>query len=102
AAAARPTVRGRYAQLYATRSVAYIALLTLGLRVSEITGLDRADRYRTGGDDVLRVLGKGGLHREVYVTDLVRDALAAYLAERDRVAGTAAPARRGRSGAGAS
>ena len=102
AAAARPTVRGRYAQLYATRSVAYIALLTLGLRVSEITGLDRGDRYRTGGDDVLRVLGKGGLHREVYVTGLVRDALAAYLAERDRLAGTANPARRARTGARAS
>ena len=101
-AAARPTVRGRYARLYATRSVAFVALLTLGLRVSEITGLDRADRYRSGGDDVLRVLGKGGLHREVYVTDLVRDALAAYLAERDRLAGTATPARRGRTGAGAS
>ena len=100
-AAARPTVRGRYARLYATRSVAYVALLTLGLRVSEITGLDRGDRYRTGGDDVLRVLGKGGLHREVYVTELVREALADYLAERDRLAGTANPARRGRSGAGA-
>ena len=101
-AAARPTVRGRYARLYATRSVAYVALLTLGLRVSEITGLDRGDRYRTGGDDVLRVLGKGGLHREVYVTALVREALADYLAERDRLAGTANPVRRGRSGAGAS
>ena len=101
-AAARPTVRGRYARLHATRSVAYVALLTLGLRVSEITGLDRGDRYRTGGDDVLRVLGKGGLHREVYVTELVREALADYLAERDRLAGTANPVRRGRSGAGAS
>ena len=40
---------------------------------------------------MLRVLGKGGLHREVYVTELVRDALAAYLAERDRLAGTADP-----------
>ena len=101
-AAARPTVRGRYARLHATRSVAYVALLTLGLRVSEITGLDRGDRYRTGGDDVLRVLGKGGLHREVYVTELVREALSDYLAERDRLAGTANPVRRGRSGTGAS
>jgi len=101
-AAARPTVRGRYARLYVTRSVAYVALLTLGLRVSEITGLDRGDRYRSGGDDVLRVLGKGGLHREVYVTELVREALAAYLAERDRLTGAALPARRGRSASGAS
>jgi site-specific recombinase XerD len=100
AAAGRPTVRGRYARLHATRSVAFVALLTLGLRVSEITGLDRADRYRSGGEDVLRVLGKGGLHREVYVTDLVRDALDAYLVERDRLTGAAAPARRGRTGAG--
>jgi site-specific recombinase XerD len=99
-AAARPTVRGRYGRLYATRSVAFVALLTLGLRVSEITGLDRGDRYRSGGDDVLRVLGKGGLHREVFVTDVVRDALAAYLTERDTLAGTATPARRGRIGAG--
>jgi site-specific recombinase XerD len=100
AAAGRPTVRGRYGRLYATRSVAFVALLTLGLRVSEITGLDRGDRYRSGGDDLLRVLGKGGLHREVFVTDVVRDALAAYLTERDALAGAATPARRGRTGAG--
>jgi site-specific recombinase XerD len=101
-AAARPTVRGPYAQLHATRSVAFVALLTLGLRISEITGLDRGDRYRSGGDDVLRVLGKGGLHREVYVTELVRDALEAYLAERDRLSGAAVAARRGRTAAGSS
>jgi site-specific recombinase XerD len=100
-AAARPTVRGRYGRLYATRSVAFVALLTLGLRVWVITGLDRADRYRSGGDDVLRVLGKGGLHREVFVTDVVRDALANYLTERDALTGTATPSRRGRTGAGA-
>ena len=100
AAAARPTVRGRYARMHATRAVAFVALLTLGLRISEITGLDRADRYRSGGEDVLRVLGKGGLHREVYVTGLVRDALEAYLTERDLLDGTATPARRGRTGAG--
>lgn len=98
--AARPTVRGRHAELHARRAVAFVALLTLGLRISEITGLDRADLLRTGGEDVLRVLGKGGLHREVYVTGLVRDALSAYLAERDRHAGAAAPARRGRTAAG--
>ncbi len=96
AAAARPTVRGRHAELYARRAVAFVALLTLGLRISEVTGLDRSDLRRSGGDDVLRVLGKGGLHREVYVTGLVRDALDAYLAERDRLSGTSVPARRGR------
>lgn len=87
------------ARLYALRAVAVVALLTLGLRISEVVGLGRADLYRTGGDEVLRVLGKGGLHREVYLTDLVRDALTAYLAERDRAGGDAAPARRGRTAA---
>jgi site-specific recombinase XerD len=96
AAAARPTVRGPHAELHARRAVAFVALLTLGLRISEVTGLDRADLRRSGGDDVLRVLGKGGLHREVYVTGLVRDALTAYLAERDRHNGGAVPALRGR------
>ncbi len=89
----------RLARLYALRAVAYVALLTLGLRISELVGLDRNDLYRTGGEEMLRVLGKGGLHREVYLTDLVRDALTAYLAERDRVSGTAAPALRGRTAA---
>lgn len=90
------------ARLYALRAVALVALLTLGLRISEVVGLDRADLYRSGGDEVLRVLGKGGLHREVYLTDLVREALSAYLAERDRVGAAAAPARRGRTAAGTS
>ena len=86
-------------QLLARRATAVVALLTLGLRISELTGLDRGDRYRTGGADVLRVVGKGGRHREVYLTDLARDALESYLADRDRFAGSAAPAVRGRSGA---
>lgn len=93
--------RGAPGELYARRAVAVLALLTLGLRISEVVGLDRDHLYRTGGEDVLRVLGKGGLHREVYLTDPVRDALTTYLAERDRLGGTAAPARRGRTpGAG--
>jgi site-specific recombinase XerD len=89
--------RGPAADLLARRSVAVLALLTLGLRVSEVVGLDRADLYRTGGEEVLRVLGKGGLHREVYLTAPVRDALIAYLAERDRLGGGPVPARRGRT-----
>jgi site-specific recombinase XerD len=100
AARLRYSRSARLARLYALRAVAMVALLTLGLRISEVVGLDRGDLYRTGGDDVLRVLGKGGLHREVYLTDLVRDALTAYLAERDRVDDAALPARRGRTGAG--
>jgi len=91
----------RLQRLYATRAVASVALLTLGLRISEVVGLDRGDLYRSGGDDVLRVLGKGGHHREVYVTELVGAAVGQYLAERDR-AGGAVPARRGRTVAGSS
>jgi site-specific recombinase XerD len=89
--------RGPGAGLYARRAVAVLSLLTLGLRVSEVVGLDRAALYRTGGEEVLRVLGKGGLHREVYLTTPVRDALDAYLVERDRLTGEVAPARRGRT-----
>ncbi|GEL26961.1 hypothetical protein PSU4_59150 [Pseudonocardia sulfidoxydans NBRC 16205] len=81
--------------LYATRARAVVALLTLGLRISELTGLDRDDLVRTGGDQVLRVHGKGGVRREVYVTDLARQALSDYLLERDRAGASAAPARRG-------
>ena len=91
----------RLQRLYATRAVAFVALLTLGLRISEVVGLDRGDLYRSGGDDVLRVLGKGGHHREVYVSELVGAAVGQYLAERDR-AGGAVPARRGRTVAGSS
>ncbi|MBW0132116.1 tyrosine-type recombinase/integrase [Pseudonocardia oceani] len=83
------------AGLYSLRAVAFVALLTLGLRISELVGLDRGDLYRTGGEEVLRVRGKGGLHREVYLTAPVREALVAYLAERDRLGGEAVPARRG-------
>ncbi|WP_300017860.1 tyrosine-type recombinase/integrase [Pseudonocardia sp.] len=88
----------RTARLYALRAVAYVALLTLGLRISELVGLDRDDLYRTGGDEVLRVRGKGGLHREVYVPAPVRAALTEYLAERDRLSGATVPARRGHGG----
>src|SRR6478735_336837 len=79
AAGGLPNTRDpRLRRLYATRAVAFVALLTLGLRISELVGLDRGDLYRSGGDDVLRVLGKGGHHREVYVTELVATALGAY------------------------
>ena len=85
---------------YATRAVAVVALLTLGLRISELIDADRVDLYPSGGDQVLRVRGKGGHHREVYITDLVGAALADYLAERDRLTGAALPTRRGRTAAG--
>ena len=103
AAGGLPNTRDpRLRRLYATRAVAFVALLTLGLRISELVGCNRGDLYRSGGDDVLRVLGKGGHHREVYVTELVAAAVAEYLAERDRVADATAPALRGRTAAGAS
>lgn len=103
AAGGLPNTRDpRLRRLYATRAVAFVALLTLGLRISELVGCNRGDLYRSGGDDVLRVLGKGGHHREVYVTELVAAAVAEYLAERDRVGDAATPALRGRTAAGAS
>jgi site-specific recombinase XerD len=92
--------RLRTTELYRRRAVAVLALLTLGLRISELTGLARGDRRRSGGEDVLRVLGKGKVYREVFLTDLARDALDAYLAERDRANGTAVPAPLGRTRAG--
>jgi site-specific recombinase XerD len=89
--------RGPAAGVHTLRAVAVLSLLTLGLRVSEVVGLDRADLYRTGGEEVLRVLGKGGLHREVYLTAPVRAALDAYLTGRDRLAGDTTPVHRGRT-----
>jgi site-specific recombinase XerD len=98
-AAARLPNRTRYQELYAHRAVAVVALLTLGLRVSELVGLDRDDLVVSGGEPMLRVLGKGGVRREVYLTELAGVALRDYLAERDRMGGTAAPAVRGRTAA---
>ena len=86
-------------RLYATRAVAVVALLLLGLRISELIGADRSDLSTSGGRPVLRVRGKGGHDREVYVTTLVGAALADYLAERDRLTGAALPTRRGRPAA---
>lgn len=98
-AAAQLPNRTRYRNLYARRAVAVVALLTLGLRVSELVGLDRDSLVVSGGEPMLRVLGKGGVHREVYLTDLAATALHDYLAERDRAADTAVPALRGRTSA---
>jgi site-specific recombinase XerD len=95
AAGRLPHGRGPLAELYTRRATAVLALLTLGLRISEVVGLDRTDLYRTGGDEVLRVRGKGRVEREVYVTGPVREALTAYLDVRDRYTGETAPARRG-------
>lgn len=85
----------RARELYAARAVALVALLTVGLRISEVTGLDRDDLVRTGGERVLRVRGKGGTIREVFPGDPVVDALTGYLDVRDRDGDEALPARRG-------
>ncbi len=99
-AAARLPDRTRHAGLYRSRAVAVVALLALGLRVSEVTTLDRDDVVVTGGERVLRVLGKGGHRREVYLPAPAAAAVDAYLAERDRTSGDARPAPRGRPGPG--
>jgi len=73
-----------------TRATAVVALFTLGLRVSELCDLDRADLHVTRGRRALRVPGKGGKIRVVYLHDAAERALAAHLAD----TGTTLPARR--------
>ena len=99
-AAARLPNRTRHRDLYSARAVAVVALLTLGLRVSELVGLDRDSLVVSGGEPMLRVLGKGGIHREVYLTQLAANALRDYLTERDRISEASTPAIRGRTSAG--
>jgi site-specific recombinase XerD len=63
------------------RATAVVALLTLGLRVSELCGLDRADLHVTRGRRALRVHGKGGKTRVVYLHAAAERALATCLTE---------------------
>ncbi|HEX6358829.1 tyrosine-type recombinase/integrase [Actinophytocola sp.] len=91
-AAARTPRRGASA-LDTARAAAVVALFTLGLRVSELCALNRGDLHVTRGRRALRVHGKGGKTRVVYLHKAAEDALAEYLRERDGNAGTA-PARR--------
>jgi len=63
------------------RATAVVALFTLGLRVSELCGLDRADLHVTRGRRALRVHGKGGKTRVVYLHAAAERALAACLTE---------------------
>jgi site-specific recombinase XerD len=65
------------------RSQAIVALFTLGLRVSELCDLDRSDLHVTRGRRALRVTGKGGKSRVVYLSRLADSAVAAYLDARD-------------------
>ncbi len=57
--------------------------LNCGLRISELVGLDDADVR----DDNIRVLGKGGKERIVYLNDACRDAIDAYRPVRKLIAG---------------
>jgi site-specific recombinase XerD len=75
------------------RATAVVALFTLGLRVSELCDLDRSDLHVTRGRRALRVRGKGGKTRVVYLHTAADEALTTYLRERDAGAGTT-PARR--------
>jgi len=87
------TPRRGASPLDTARATAVVALFTLGLRVSELCDLDRADLHVTRGRRALRVHGKGGKTRVVYLHTAAEEALTAYLRERDGVAGTS-PARR--------
>ncbi len=72
-------------------------LYAAGLRVSEALSLDRQDLSQNGG--FVRVIGKGDKERLVPVGDVALEAVAAYLAERDRLtegAGEVGEAERGR------
>ncbi|MGH3858066.1 tyrosine-type recombinase/integrase [Actinokineospora sp.] len=93
AAAPRPG-RDRLGTLRAT---AVVALFTLGIRVSELCDLTRADLHSTRGRAALRVPGKGDKPRVVYLSGLAQDALNAYLHHR---ATDTAPAVRGQVKAG--
>ncbi|MEQ3553624.1 tyrosine-type recombinase/integrase [Pseudonocardia nematodicida] len=86
--------RTRLRELYAHRAVAVVAMLSLGLRISEVTDLDRDDLVVSGGERVLRVRGKGGTVREVFPGEAGVEALARYLDVRDRETGDPLPARR--------
>ncbi|WP_436498050.1 tyrosine-type recombinase/integrase [Actinokineospora sp. HUAS TT18] len=79
------------------RATAVVALFTLGIRVSELCDLTRADLHSTRGRTALRVPGKGDKPRIVYLSGLANDALNAYLHERST---DTAPARRGHVKAG--
>jgi site-specific recombinase XerD len=57
--------------------------LNCGLRISEITGLN----IRDAREDHIRVMGKGGKERVVYMNDAVRDALDSYLVVRRGIGG---------------
>jgi site-specific recombinase XerD len=90
---AASTPRRGASALDTARATAVVALFTLGLRVSELCDLDRGDLHVTRGRRALRVRGKGGKTRVVYLHTAADEALTTYLRARDAGAGTT-PARR--------
>ena len=77
-------------ELDTARAAAVVALFTLGLRVSELCGLNRPDLHVTRGRRALRVHGKGGKTRIVYLHARAENALMTYLRLRDTADRTAA------------
>jgi site-specific recombinase XerD len=85
---AAQTPRRGASALDTARAAAVVALFTLGLRVSELCALDRGDLHVTRGRRALRVHGKGGKTRVVYLHTAADEAMTGYLRERDTDAGT--------------
>ena len=75
------------------RARAVVGLFTLGLRVSELCALDRDDLHVTRGRRALRVDGKGGKTRVVYLHDAAEQALLDYLRVRDNASSETSPAK---------
>jgi site-specific recombinase XerD len=73
-------VAGRHAE----RDYAILTLfLNCGLRRSELAGLNLTDI----GEEKIRIWGKGGKERELYINDACRDALNDWLNVRDKKSG---------------
>lgn len=70
------------------RAGAVVALFTLGLRVSELCGLDESDLHVTRGRRALRVHGKGGKIRIVYLSGPADTALTEYRLRLKEAAGS--------------
>lgn len=65
-----------------TRDYAILMIfLTCGIRRSELVGLNRADVY----PDRLRIIGKGNKERFVYLSSACKQAIDAYLVERNQI-----------------